>query len=184
GIYYMISRSLGPEFGGSIGLVFTLANSIASATYVIGFVNSVQDMCKGYFYVTEIIPGAGGGTNDVRVLGVITLILVLALAIVGLDWVTRVQFGLLILLVGAQIDFIIGAFMGPISVWQEAQGYVGFNSEVMKVNTKPDYRFYEGAHDFFSVFGVFFPAVTGIVAGANLSGDLKVIFLLLLFQFT
>ncbi|KAL7639364.1 UNVERIFIED_CONTAM: hypothetical protein RMT77_009865 [Armadillidium vulgare] len=77
GIYYMISRSLGPEFGGSIGLVFTLANSIASATYVIGFVNSVQDMCKGYFYVTEIIPGAGGGANDVRVLGVITLILVL-----------------------------------------------------------------------------------------------------------
>ncbi|KAL7639363.1 UNVERIFIED_CONTAM: hypothetical protein RMT77_009864 [Armadillidium vulgare] len=173
GIYYMISRSLGPEFGGSIGLLFTLANSIAAATYIIGFVNSVQDMCKDYFGIFEIIPGAGGGTNDVRVLGVVTLILVLALAIVGMDWVTRVQMGLLFLLIGSQIDFLIGAFMGPLNTLQESQGYVGFHPEILSDNVKQDYRYYEGEHNFFSVFGVFFPAVTGIVAGANLSGDLK-----------
>ena len=33
GIYYMISRSLGPEFGGAIGIMFTLANSIAGNAY-------------------------------------------------------------------------------------------------------------------------------------------------------
>lgn len=38
----MISRSLGPEFGGSIGLMFTLANSIAAATYIIGFCDSLK----------------------------------------------------------------------------------------------------------------------------------------------
>lgn len=42
----MISRSLGPEFGGSIGLIFSLANAVACSMYVVGFCESMVDCLK------------------------------------------------------------------------------------------------------------------------------------------
>ena len=175
GIYYMISRSLGPEFGGAIGLMFTLANSIAVSMYTIGFCESLIDMLYQYIPDFTGIVDSVDRVNDVRVIGTVTLILVLALAIVGMDWVTRVQLLLLGLLIVSQIDFIIGTFLPP-SEAKIAKGFVGYHAEVLEANlysnytTDPDTGKTES---FFTVFAVFFPAVTGIVAGANLSGDLK-----------
>jgi amino acid transporter len=42
----MISRALGPALGGSIGLMFTIANTISVSTYTIGFAESMLDFLQ------------------------------------------------------------------------------------------------------------------------------------------
>lgn len=167
GVYYMISRSLGPEFGGAIGLMFTLANSIAISMYVIGFCESVLDLCRANI---ENFTGLfiDGGINDVRIMGSITLTVLLGIAIVGMEWITRVQKVLLVLLCFSQLDFVIGSFIDQDPL-ERAQGFVGYNWNTTMENLQSGYD----GEGFFSVFAVFFPAVTGITAGANMSGDLK-----------
>lgn len=46
-----------------------------------------------------------------------------------------------------------------------------YTADVFVTNFGPDFR---QGESFFSVFAIFFPAATGILAGANISGDLKV----------
>lgn len=81
----MISRSLGPEFGGSIGLIFALANAVACAMYVVGFCESLQDLLK-----VNGLRIVDSGVNDVRIVGCITLVVLTIIVIVGLEWEAKV----------------------------------------------------------------------------------------------
>ncbi|KAK7083972.1 hypothetical protein SK128_027921, partial [Halocaridina rubra] len=171
GTYYMISRSLGPEFGGAIGLIFSLANAIAAAMYIVGFCESLNDLLRSLG--TRIFDN---GLNDIRIIGSITIVVLFAICIIGMEWEARAQVVLLFVLLVAMFNFIIGAFVGPLNDDEVAKGFIGLNSTVFMDNLYADYRVdpVSGVQlSFFGVFSVFFPACTGILAGANISGDLK-----------
>lgn len=86
GTYYMISRSLGPDFGASIGVIFAIANAVAVAMYTIGFCESLNDLLKTFDL--KIIDN---GVNDVRIIGTITIILLTGIVVIGLEWETKVN---------------------------------------------------------------------------------------------
>lgn len=86
GTYYMISRSLGPEFGGSIGLIFSLANAVACAMYVVGFCESMNALLASFG-----ISIVDGGIQDVRIIGSITICILLVIVVVGMEWEAKVS---------------------------------------------------------------------------------------------
>nr|AGX01628.1 Na+:K+:2Cl- cotransporter 1b [Monopterus albus] len=161
GAYYLISRSLGPEFGGSIGLIFAFANAVAVAMYVVGFAETVVEM------LNDVDALMTDELNDIRIVGTLTVILLLGISVAGMEWEAKAQLVLLVILLGAIANYFIGSFMPTES--KEPKGFFGYHTAIFLENLGPDFRDEE---TFFSVFAIFFPAATGILAGANISGDL------------
>ncbi|XP_037689976.1 solute carrier family 12 member 1 isoform X2 [Choloepus didactylus] len=163
GAYYLISRSLGPEFGGSIGLIFAFANAVAVAMYVVGFAETVVDLLK------ESDSMMVDPTNDIRIIGSITVVILLGISVAGMEWEAKAQVILLIILLIAIANFFIGTVI-PSNNEKRSRGFFNYQASIFAENFGPSFTKGEG---FFSVFAIFFPAATGILAGANISGDLE-----------
>lgn len=143
GAYYMISRSLGVEFGGSIGVVFFLAQAASVAMYVIGFTEAFVAAFPEWEAKRQAISS-------------LVNVLVFICVFIGAGWTIKVQYVILGALAVSLVSFSIGAF-GSASV------------ENLTANLSPAYP---AGQNFFTMFALFFPAATGIMAGANMSGDL------------
>ena len=142
GDYYLISRTLGVEFGGAIGIVLFLAQSVSIAFYCVGFGEAV----------TYMFPEAG---LSPRIVAAVAISLLFILAWQGADWATKFQYGVMALLVTALVSF----YVGGISQW---------HTDLFVQNWAAP----EQGDGFWLLFALFFPAVTGFTQGVSMSGDL------------
>jgi amino acid transporter len=143
GDYYLISRTLGLEFGGAIGIVLFLAQSVSVAFYCIGFGEAITTMVPNEFNLSPQIVAA------------MAVSFLFIFAWLGADWATRFQYVVMALLGLALFSFFAG-------------GLAGWEAEMLSRN-----RTTTSAVPFWVLFAIFFPAVTGFTQGVSMSGDLK-----------
>ena len=144
GDYYLISRTLGLQFGGSIGIVLYLAQSVSIAFYCIGFGEVVAELTGSRLtYMPQIIAAAA-------------VIFLFIFAWLGADWATRFQFVVMAILGAALASF----FIGGIGRWDGSLLAANWSAPA-------------NGPGFWVIFAIFFPAVTGFTQGVSMSGDLK-----------
>lgn len=144
GPYYMISRSLGVEFGGVIAAFYYIAQTVSVAMYVIGLTETIVAAFPALLpYYREIA----------TLINLVTFLCVL----IGAGWTIRVQYAILAIVGLALLSFVVGALLG-------------FSPEILRANLTPAWS---EKYNFFTTFALFFASVVGIMTGVNMSGDLK-----------
>ncbi|NNE26182.1 MAG: amino acid permease [Saprospiraceae bacterium] len=147
GEYYMVSRSLGIEMGGAIGIPLYFCRTLSVTFYCFGLAEATimfwpVDWGAPPANITQWVAG-----------GIIVLITLLSGK--SAELVLKAQIPILILVVGSIVALVLGVFSGPI----QSPSFEAHYTTAQK--------------GFWYVFAVFFPAVTGFTAGIGMSGDLK-----------
>jgi len=147
GEYYMISRSLGLEPGGAIGIPLYLCRTLSVTFYCYGLAEAILILW----------PEANGAIPrySLQILTAFFIIIVTALSGKSAKLVLKSQIPIMIIVGLSILALIFGILTKPVQAPIVEATY----------STAPE--------GFWYVFAVFFPAVTGFTAGVGMSGDLK-----------
>lgn len=155
GAYSVISQSLGVEMGGSVGVPLFLSQVLATTMYIFGF-------REGWVWMFEQA-GMADSIFAMPILVDLTLFAILFIvAYISAGLAFKLQYVIAVIIAGSLISVAVAAGQG--SMQYEPQLWASGVNEVSTVLLEAD---------FWVVFAVFFPAATGIMAGANMSGELE-----------
>ncbi|MEZ6185155.1 MAG: amino acid permease [Planctomycetota bacterium] len=150
GAYFLISRVLGPEFGGAIGIALYFALALSVPFYILGFTEALSRSVPSLVPLFLLVTLA-------------TLVAVFVVSYVGAGWALKAQY-LIMAILAVSIVFMLGGAL------------LQFDPATFRENLGPGYVEREGGagdYSFWLIFAIYFPAATGIDAGVNMSGDLK-----------
>lgn len=144
GEYFMVSRSLGLELGGAIGIPLFLCRTLSITFYSFGLAESIFAL------------GLGGEASPamIQITAAIIVIVVTAISGQSAEVALKLQIPIMIAVGLSLVALIIGVLGGGLRAPAMAPSFA----------TAPE--------GFWFVFAVFFPAVTGFTAGIGMSGDL------------
>ncbi len=145
GAYFLISRALGPEFGGAIGLALFSAQAISVPFYILGFTEAL----------IRTFPGI---SDQFQTIALVMTFILFIVSYIGAKWAIKTQYLIMAILGISIVTFLGGALLH-------------FDYQLFQQNWAPAYA--GAGMSFWNVFAIYFPAVTGIMAGVNMSGDLE-----------
>ena len=150
GAYYIISRSFGTSIGGAIGIALYLSQAISVAFYLVAFAEAFEPLY-------EWASATYGITPDPRWVSIPSAVVLLGMVVakgaaLGVGALKIVS----LILTSSILVFLLGE--GPESILPDG---INVTASI------------EDSDSFGMVFGVCFPAFTGMIAGLGLSGDLK-----------
>lgn len=159
GVYFLIAHTLGSRFGGSLGLLYCFGQAVGCALNVLGFGESMAGL-------VGLAAGSDENKWATRGFAAGAVLLLGVINVAGVKWVVKLQFALLIVLLLSALDFMVGSFIGE----DAEHGFDGWVGNNIGLNMWSNYT---SGYTWFTVFGVFFPTVTGVLSGINMSGDLR-----------
>ena len=177
GPYFLVSRNVGAEFGGAIGLLFYFGTSVATSLYVLGAVEAFQ---QGF-----VVPKGSLFAFDTQALALALTAFLTVVVFVGVKYVNMASTAFLACVLLSILAILVGLITFGATNWRHGSHISGCTSKTSSSTPEFNCKLEGGSlantlhpdwasgWDFGRLLALFYPSVTGIMAGANRSDVLK-----------